>query len=91
MLPISPQYAPPTHTHVKRECCFCATLSADGRVMLWDARVEKLLKRGGRRADEGEAAWKPMHVVHLLNMQGGRAKADMQYPNMMQQRVWCGV
>jgi hypothetical protein len=40
--------------------------------MLWDARVEKLLKRGGRRVDEAEVAWKPMHVVHLLNIHGGR-------------------
>jgi len=38
--------------------------------MFWDAQVEKLLKRGGRRVDEAEVAWRPVHVVHLLNLQG---------------------
>jgi hypothetical protein len=39
--------------------------------MLWDVRVEKLLKRGGRRVDEADVVWRPMHVVHLLSLQGG--------------------
>lgn len=59
------------NTH--RECCFVATLAADGCLLFWDTRVEKLSKRsaaGGRRGDDSEAAWKPMHAVHLLNAQG---------------------
>ncbi|KAI8468458.1 MAG: inner dynein arm I1 intermediate chain [Monoraphidium minutum] len=55
---------------VPRECCFCATLGPDGRVMLWDCRADQQAKRGGRRPEGGEAAWRPMHVVHLLNMHG---------------------
>jgi hypothetical protein len=39
--------------------------------MFWDVRVEKLAKRaGGRRVDEADVVWRPMHVVHLLNLQG---------------------
>jgi hypothetical protein len=38
--------------------------------MFWDVRLDKLLKKG-KRVDETEVVWKPMHVVHLLSVAGG--------------------
>ena len=38
--------------------------------MFWDVRVEKLLKKGAKKMDESELVWRPMHVVHLLSLQG---------------------
>ncbi|KAF8061413.1 bifunctional 3-dehydroquinate dehydratase/shikimate dehydrogenase [Scenedesmus sp. PABB004] len=59
---------------VPRECCFFASIAADGKVLFWDARVDKLIKRGTKRADDAtavaELVWRPMHAVHLLSAAG---------------------
>eukprot|EP00775_Hariotina_reticulata_P012026 gene12026-12171_t len=55
-------------SNVPRECCFFTSIAADGKVMFWDVRIDKLLKRGNKRMDDTELVWKPMHVVHLLSV-----------------------
>jgi hypothetical protein len=51
-------------------CCVLATTAADGRVLFWDSRVERLLRKGRRAEDATEVAWKPSHSMHLLSSQG---------------------
>lgn len=52
-----------------RECSFFATTAADGKVMFWDMRLEKLLKKG-RKVDDLDLVWKPTHCVPLISVQG---------------------
>ncbi|KAF6260876.1 WD40-repeat-containing domain protein [Scenedesmus sp. NREL 46B-D3] len=55
---------------VPRDCCFFASIAPDGKVLFWDVRVDKLLKKGSKRVDDAELVWKPMHSVHLLSVAG---------------------
>ncbi|WIA14707.1 hypothetical protein OEZ85_003200 [Tetradesmus obliquus] len=57
-------------SNVPRECCFFASIAPDGKVLFWDVRVDKLLKKGNKRMDDAELVWKPMHSVHLLSVAG---------------------
>jgi hypothetical protein len=57
-------------SHIPRGCCFIATCAGDGKVLFWDVRVDKLVKKGTKRVDTDDLVWRPMHVVHLLSSQG---------------------
>jgi hypothetical protein len=57
-------------SHIPRACCFLATCAGDGKVLFWDVRVDKLVKKGTKRVDAEDLVWRPMHVVHLLSSQG---------------------
>ncbi|GLC44506.1 hypothetical protein PLESTB_000065900 [Pleodorina starrii] len=53
-----------------KECNFFATIAADGKVLFWDVRVEKLLKKGKKADDLLDLVWKPIHSVHLISLIG---------------------
>lgn len=53
-----------------KECNFFATIAADGKVMFWDVRVERLLKKGKKADDVLDLVWKPIHSVHLISLIG---------------------
>ncbi|KXZ55747.1 hypothetical protein GPECTOR_2g1297 [Gonium pectorale] len=53
-----------------KECNFFATIAADGRVLFWDVRVEKLLKKGKKTDELLDLVWKPIHSVHLISLIG---------------------
>lgn len=53
-----------------KECNFFATIAADGRVLFWDARVERLLKKGKKADEVLDLVWKPIHAVHLISLIG---------------------
>lgn len=60
----------PLTPHGARDCCFFATTAADGKIMFWDVRIEKLMKKGSRKVEDFELLWRPIHSVHLLSLQG---------------------
>lgn len=45
------------------------------QVLFWDVRVERLLKKGNKRAADEllDLVWKPTHAVHLISLIGGWA------------------
>ncbi|GFH21503.1 inner dynein arm I1 intermediate chain IC140 [Haematococcus lacustris] len=44
-----------------RECNFVATTAGDGKVNIWDIRVDRLLKKGRKAEDLLDLVWKPLH------------------------------
>eukprot|EP00201_Polytomella_parva_P016255 CAMPEP_0175053992 /NCGR_PEP_ID=MMETSP0052_2-20121109/9244_1 /TAXON_ID=51329 ORGANISM="Polytomella parva, Strain SAG 63-3" /NCGR_SAMPLE_ID=MMETSP0052_2 /ASSEMBLY_ACC=CAM_ASM_000194 /LENGTH=254 /DNA_ID=CAMNT_0016318611 /DNA_START=324 /DNA_END=1085 /DNA_ORIENTATION=+ len=54
----------------RKECDFFATVAVDGKVLFWDVRVERLLKRGRRHEELADLVWKPTHMIHLVSLIG---------------------
>ncbi|KAJ9521934.1 hypothetical protein QJQ45_024810, partial [Haematococcus lacustris] len=53
-----------------RECNFVATTAGDGKVNIWDIRVDRLLKKGRKAEDLLDLVWKPLHCVHVISLIG---------------------
>jgi hypothetical protein len=51
-------------------CWVLATTAADGRVLFWDSRLERLLRKGRKAEDAATVVWRPSHSMHLLSGQG---------------------
>ncbi|GAX83067.1 hypothetical protein CEUSTIGMA_g10493.t1 [Chlamydomonas eustigma] len=53
-----------------KECNFFATTGGDGKVNFWDIRVDRLMKKGRKAADDSDLVWKPVHTVALVSLLG---------------------
>ncbi|PNW72384.1 hypothetical protein CHLRE_16g674515v5 [Chlamydomonas reinhardtii] len=76
-----------------KECNFFATIAADGKVLFWDVRVEKLLKKGKKADELLDLVWKPIHSVHLISLIGmdlGGTKLAFDFRKLEQGMFYAG-
>jgi hypothetical protein len=46
-------------------CCW-----EPSQVNFWDIRVDRLMKKGRKAADDSDLVWKPVHTVSLISLLG---------------------
>ncbi|GMH45419.1 hypothetical protein BSKO_13376 [Bryopsis sp. KO-2023] len=66
-----------------KECFFFATTATDGKVMFWDIRVERSMKKGQKGDSATGLQWRPIYTVALIGCEGGDL-ASLQFSFSLQ-------